>query len=107
MPDIRVKGKLSNNRGNAPQLGLWYVNANNAPSNANATNWGSRPIPQMRKAACNVSLTLNQPPIKSASGIGRKDDCCAGQSPLIRRVLVALSQDTSRTDAMRKRREAA
>lgn len=49
MPDIRVRDKLSNNRGNAPQLGLWYVNANNAPSNANATKWGSRPIPQTRK----------------------------------------------------------
>lgn len=107
MPDIRVRDKLSNNRGNATQLGLWYVNANNAPSNVNATNWGSRPIPQTRKAACNVSLTLNQPPIKSASGIDRKDDYCAGQSPLIRRGLVALSKDMGRTDAMRKRREAA
>jgi len=33
---------LSNSRDNARSLGAWYVNANNAPDNANADNWGAR-----------------------------------------------------------------
>ena len=37
---------LSNNRDNA--IGPWYVNANNAPSNANANNWGGRKSLRMR-----------------------------------------------------------
>lgn len=33
---------LSNNGSNARDLGPWYVNSNNEPSNANANNWGAR-----------------------------------------------------------------
>lgn len=96
---------LCNNRGNASQYGLWYVNANNAPSNANADNWGSRQSPQRRKTPRNCFIVLNHPPIQSAFGFIRKE--CAGQSPLIRRGQVATSKDDGRKNAMRKRRRAA
>lgn len=98
-----MMGTLSNNRGNATQLGLWYVNANNAPSNANADNWGSRQSPQSRGPSRNRPIVLNQPPIKDALGLVHKE--CVGQFPLERRGQVALSKDVGRTDAMRKGRE--
>jgi len=96
---------LSNNRGNAAQLGLWCVNANNGPSNANANNWGSRQSPQLRRPSRVCSMNLNQPPIKDASGLVRKE--CVGQFPLIGRSLVAPPNGDSGTDALRKGRCAA
>lgn len=90
---------LSNNRGNASQLGLWCVNANNEPTNANANNWGSRQSPQMRIAPRKCSALLNHPPIRGASGFARKG--CVGQFPLIRHGLVATSGDVGRTGVMR------
>ncbi len=99
--------KLSNNRGNASQLGLWYVNANNAPSNANANNWGARQSPQMRKPSRDCLMSLNRKPIQSAFGLAATVRGCAGQSPLIQRRQVAPSEDTGRTAAMRKRRKEA
>lgn len=103
---------LSNNRGNATQLGLWCVNANNDPSNANANNWGARQSPQARKPSRDRLMSLNQPPVQSASGLAATADTfrpsgCAGQSPLIRRSRVAPSRDDGRKGAMRKRRNAA
>lgn len=99
---------LSNNRGNASQLGLWYVNANNAPSDADANNWGARQSPQTRNPSRDRLMSLNQPPVQSASGLAATAEVrrrgCAGQSPLIRRSRVAPSRDCGRKDAMRKRR---
>ena len=100
-------GTLSNNRGSATQLGLWYVNANNAPSNANANNWGSRPSPQTRRQSRHCPMLLNQPPVQSAFGLAATRRGCAGQFPLIQRGQVAPSEDCGRTDAMRKRRKEA
>lgn len=99
-------GTLSNNRGNAGQLGLWCVNANNGPSNANANNWGSRQSPQTRRPSRYRPMLLNQPPIKDAFGLVA-DELCVGQFPLIQRSQVVPSKDADRTDAMRKRRRMA
>ena len=100
-------GTLSNNRGNAAQLGLWYVNANNAPSNANANYWGSRPSPQTRRQSRHCPMLLNHPPVQSAFGLAANLRGCAGQFPLIQRIQVASSEDVGRTEAMRKRRKEA
>jgi len=77
---------LSNNRDNA--IGPWYVYANNAPSNANANNWGGRASTQMRifSAESFREALLNHPLIKNASDISRKG--CVSQSPLMKRGLV-------------------
>lgn len=95
---------LSNNRSNA--IGPWYVNANNAPSNANANNWGARTPTHCGFTSVQKPqrMVLNQPLIKNASGdvalprLGLSPRCVS-QSPLIKRGLVGCKQPLEETRA--------
>lgn len=95
---------LSNNRGNA--IGPWSVNANNAPSNSNANNWGVRTPTHCGFTSVwkHKRMVLNQPLIKNASGDAAMSHLgplprCVSQSPLIKRGLVGFKQPLEETRA--------